>query len=220
MLLVSVQLPALAKARNHTYLAQCAANLRQLTMAYHIYGAENNDHLPAATAGYWAWDMPWSLGTTFGGYGAPRNAFYCPANPGQNIDAFWNWVPNGFRVIGYALTLTGGGDISSTNWNPTLTPQPIPYGPIYLPPQLASHRVLVADATVSAWGQDTEANRATYNYTSIQGAYPAPMRTSHVDRFLPAGGNLAMLDGHVEWRSFQQMHVRTPPGADLPVFWW
>jgi prepilin-type processing-associated H-X9-DG protein len=41
-----------------------------------------------------------------------------------------------------------------------------------------------------------------------------------VDRFLPAGGNVGMLDGHVEWRVFPQMHVRTPQGSGTPVFWW
>src|SRR6516162_2922213 len=90
VLLVIVQLPALAKARHQTTLAQCAANLRQVTMALHIYGTENNDKLPTATAGYWAWDMPWNLATTLGVYGAPRNALYCPANPQPNVDGYWN----------------------------------------------------------------------------------------------------------------------------------
>jgi prepilin-type processing-associated H-X9-DG protein len=220
VLLASVQLPALAKVRHHTNVAQCAGNLRQVTMAYHIYGTENNDHLPATTAGSWAWDMPWNLATSLGAYGAPRTALYCPANPGQNVDGLWNFSPNSFRVIGYALTLTGGGSISSTNWNPTLTPQPIAFGPAILSPPLVSQRVLVADATLSLVGQNNEANRATYNYTSIPGGFSSTMRTSHVDRFLPAGGNLGMLDGHVEWRAFQQMHVRTPPAAGTPVFWW
>jgi prepilin-type N-terminal cleavage/methylation domain-containing protein/prepilin-type processing-associated H-X9-DG protein len=221
ILLASTQLPALAKARHHTDVSQCAANLRQVTMAYHIYGTENNDHLPAATAGYWAWDMPWNLATTLSGYGAPRNALYCPANSGQNVDGLWNAAPGSYRTIGYALTLPGGGSISPTNWNPTLTPQAIPYGPVIMRPPLVSQRVLVADATLSQPGQDNEANRATYNYTTLAGgSYPRAPATSHLDRFLPAGGNLGMLDGHVEWRVFQQMHVRTPPGSGTPVFWW
>jgi prepilin-type processing-associated H-X9-DG protein len=164
--------------------------------------------------------LPWDLGTTLGRYGASRAALYCPANPGQNIDNLWNYVPNYYRIIGYSMTLSGGPSISGTNWNATLTPQPILYGPIIGPPALASQRVLVADATLSQSGQDNEASRSSYNYSSIQGSYAAPMRTSHLDRSLPAGGNLGMLDGHVEWRSFQAMHVRTPQGSGTPVFWW
>ena len=35
---------------------------------------------------------------------------------------------------------------------------------------------------------------------------------------LPAGGNLVMTDGHVEWRTFTNMAPRT--GGEIPVFWW
>ena len=38
---------------------------------------------------------------------------------------------------------------------------------------------------------------------------------------IPAGGNLIMLDNHVEWRKFDKMYVRTSPnGSGLPPFWW
>jgi len=219
-LLVIIQWPALAKATHQTTRAQCAANLRQVTMAFHIYASENSGKLPSGMAGSWAWDIPWDFATALGRYGAPRNTLYCPATPEQNIDPLWNYVPNNYRVIDYALTLVGGGSISPTNQNASLTPQTIPFGPAQYPPPLASQRVLLADATLSQPGQDTEANRASYNYTTIIGGYPQHLRTSHLDRFLPAGGNLAMVDGHVEWRVFSQMHVRTPSGSGTPVFWW
>src|SRR6516225_8935236 len=197
-LLVVIQWPALAKATHQTTRAQCAANLRQVTMAFHIYATENIGKLPSGTVGFWAWDIPWDFATTLGKYGAPRNTLYCPANPGQNLDPLWNYVANNYRVIDYALTLVGGGSISSSNQNATLTPQSIPFGPGIYPPPLASQRVLLADATLSQPGQDNEAIRNSYNYTSIQGGFPPPLRSSHVDRFLPVGGNLAMVDGHVE----------------------
>lgn len=34
---------------------------------------------------------------------------------------------------------------------------------------------------------------------------------------LPAGGNLLFLDGHVAWRRFQEMRIRT---VGEPAFWW
>jgi prepilin-type processing-associated H-X9-DG protein len=221
-LMAALGLPAIAKTRHQTVVAQCAANLTQVTTALHIYGSENKDRLPSApTNGLpWAWDMPWDLGPTLGRYGASRNALYCPANPGQNVDNLWNYAPNSYRVIGYSMTLSGAPSVNVSNWNATLTPQWIPYGPISIPPPLASQRVLVGDATLSQSGQDNEASRSSYNYSSIQGSYVTPMRTSHLDRSLPIGGNLGMLDGHVEWRSFQAMHVRTPQGSFTPVFWW
>jgi len=164
-LLVVIQWPALAKATHQTTRAQCAANLRQVTMAFHIYATENIGKLPSGTVGFWAWDIPWDFATTLGKYGAPRNTLYCPANPGQNLDPLWNYVANNYRVIDYALTLVGGGSISSSNQNATLTPQSIPFGPGIYPPPLASQRVLLADATLSQPGQDNEAIRNSYNYT-------------------------------------------------------
>jgi prepilin-type processing-associated H-X9-DG protein len=43
--------------------------------------------------------------------------------------------------------------------------------------------------------------------------------SAHLDRRFPAGGNLAMLDGHVEWRKFEDTTARTSSGSS-PVFWW
>ncbi len=219
LLLASLSLATLARTTHHTTRAACAANLRQVTMAFHIYGTENNQQLPAA-AGYWAWDIPWDLAAALGRYGAPRNSLYCPANPDRNADALWNYAPNRYRIIGYALTLANGGSISVTNWNSTLTPQPLAFGPIMMPPPLASKRVLMADATLSQIGQNNEAYRDGYDYVHLQGSYASQRASSHLDRLLPAGGNLGMLDGHVEWRTFQNMHVRTAVGSLTPVFWW
>jgi prepilin-type processing-associated H-X9-DG protein len=35
---------------------------------------------------------------------------------------------------------------------------------------------------------------------------------------MPTGGNLLMLDNHVEWRKFNSMLPRTI--GNVPVFWW
>jgi prepilin-type processing-associated H-X9-DG protein len=37
---------------------------------------------------------------------------------------------------------------------------------------------------------------------------------------IPSGGNVAMLDGHVEWRPFASMLPRVPGASPTPVFWW
>jgi prepilin-type processing-associated H-X9-DG protein len=43
---------------------------------------------------------------------------------------------------------------------------------------------------------------------------------------LPAGGNLGMLDGHVQWRKFDLMHIRASGGIwsgannSCPTYWW
>jgi prepilin-type processing-associated H-X9-DG protein len=66
--------------------------------------------------------------------------------------------------------------------------------------------------------QSIETDRNIYNYVSIRGGFPKAHLTSHLILKLPSGGNLGMLDGHVEWRDFADMHPRTSSGN--PVFWW
>jgi prepilin-type processing-associated H-X9-DG protein len=37
----------------------------------------------------------------------------------------------------------------------------------------------------------------------------------------PAGGNIVFLDGHVGWRRFEKMTIRTTDNdADHPAFWY
>jgi len=91
---------------------------------------------------------------------------------------------------------------------------------ISYPPPPATDRALLADATISRPGQSTINNRSANVYTGVQGGYMKQHRTSHLDGSLPAGGNVGTLDGHVEWRKFQQMYPRTAEGSGSPVFWW
>ena len=38
------------------------------------------------------------------------------------------------------------------------------------------------------------------NWTDIIGGYSVHHTTGHMNRNVPSGGNLSLLDGHVEWR--------------------
>src|SRR5262249_3305330 len=137
----------------------------------------------------------------------------------QDNDTLWNFATNSFRVIGYAMTFPGTASVTDTNENPSVIPQPIKYVTTMLPAPPVSTRVLMADATISQPGQINEVNRGANTYTGIQGGWAKPHRTSHMQGKLPSGGNVGMLDGHMEWRKFILMHPRTDPGGS-PVFWW
>jgi prepilin-type N-terminal cleavage/methylation domain-containing protein/prepilin-type processing-associated H-X9-DG protein len=73
--------------------------------------------------------------------------------------------------------------------------------------------------------RNNEVDRAGNTYLNIWGGYSDTHpkgwgklnRTSHLAGTMPAGGNLAMLDGHVEWRKFGTMHSRC---LVQPFFWW
>ncbi len=231
-MVAAVALSARAGAKDQSQVAQCSGNLRQFAVALQVYAEENSDKLPNnQNVGYWAWDMPWAVGVNIVQYLAPPNSavasvswrtLYCPGTGWRLTDAdnyrLWNYNPGVYRILGYAATFPNTVTLNPTNANPTLTPQPIPYLAGYLPTVKASQRVLVADGTISSAGQNNPSLKATYNWTDIPGFNPH-QTSAHLEGPLPLGGNVAMLDGHVEWRKLAQMLPRTT-GTSVPVFWW
>jgi prepilin-type N-terminal cleavage/methylation domain-containing protein/prepilin-type processing-associated H-X9-DG protein len=220
--LVCLACPALAGSKLQSKQAQCAGNLRQLALAHLNSAADASDRLPSQTGGNWLWDTSTSLTDTLIAHGATRNSMYCPGFPAQNNDTLWNFG-GVFRVIGYALTVPGTTTLLASNVNPSIQPQFVRLGPATLGLPSPASRALVADATISAAGQNSTnpVTQASYNYTAIQGGWSQPHRAAHMATVTPAGGNVGMLDGHVEWRPFRQMTARTGPGVSAaPIFWW
>jgi prepilin-type processing-associated H-X9-DG protein len=147
--------------------------------------------------------------------------------PNLPVSYFWDFAGDTVRVIGYALTLPNNSSINPTNWNYTSIPQPIPTGGPgggEYPTPSSSERPLAACATLSANGENSTAPAtiAGYNFTHIITGVYQPHRTSHLTGNLPTGGNVAMLDGHTEWRKFDKMLPRVAGGvpATTPTFWW
>ncbi len=137
---------------------------------------------------------------------------------------------SGFRVIGYAQTFFGtalysGAFVTNTNQKITATVTPSASGlPGGLPIGNLSNRPLTACATLNGPGpngsgpygdSDVYATFATYNWIDVDGGYAfAGATKGHISAHLgssrvPAGGNILMLDGHVEWRPFGMMVNRT-----------
>lgn len=228
-ILAAMLLPALAKAKERARRTQCLNNLHQFGIAMFIYANDSKDKFPRS-GGNWAWDLPWDVGNLFEQSGTKWKIMYCPGTAPRFTDEdnfnLWNYTKymgggEIYRVLGYTMTLPGTPTVIATNQNPSIIPQPTQVGAFTIPVESASQRVLAADATLSA-GAD-EANRQNNNYVTVQGGYQNPIGTykphtsPHLQGPLPSGGNLVMLDGHVEWRKFRLMHVRTTAG---PYFWW
>ena len=202
--------------------AQCASNLHQFTMAMHMLVNENDDKFPTNSVGFWAWDTLSAVGTFVEDTGCKWTVMYCPGTSPRFTEAInfqlYNYTPN-FRVLGYVTTLPGTYGVQVTNHNPTLTPPLVQTAPFAFTRALPAQRVLLADATVSDASQNNIGLYETYNYTQIVGGFPSPHLSPHLTGRLPAGGNLGMLDGHVEWRRFNEMHPRSP-NVGVPTFWW
>ena len=60
----------------------------------------------------------------------------------------------------------------------------------------------------------------TYNWIGLINTYN--YATSHMDNAkLPAGVNIGMIDGHVEWRSFISKYVQPRAGdAGSPIYYY
>ena len=96
---------------------------------------------------------------------------------------------------------------------------------LFRAPPAASDRPLVACVAMSANGNNTtRRNPITmdqyYRRSPDNHGVAFQHRTSHLKRGnVPRGGNIGMLDGHVEWRPFLQMLPRTDD-TDCPCYWW
>ncbi len=231
-ILAALLLPALAKSKDQAIRTECKNNLNQFNIALHIYANENKDLLPQQPNDggvYWAWDLPWNEGLNLLADGMIWRTFYCPGTAWKfsdtnNYDLFYNYAPGNIHVVGYALTLPGtaeftqAGPLTNINYKMSLPttwqvgPETIQYGAV-------SQRVLMSCGTLEAAGL----------WNSVEGGYtvngkPYTHTSAHLrNANLPAGGNLGMIDGHVEWREFKYMVKRTDSGSGVvgePAFWW
>jgi prepilin-type N-terminal cleavage/methylation domain-containing protein len=220
-ILAGLLLPALSSAKEKAIRIKCLSNEKQLTLAIFNFATESDDNLPAMGSGSWAWDIPVDVVATMtNSGGATREIFYCPANQDQNVDGLWNY--GAYRVTGYAMTFPNTGGVQQTNWNGKLSS----LGSAITNSTFSS-RVLLADTTLSAPGDNNFALKNLYTYYNIMGGYKPPgwlgHRSNHLNsKKIPTGGNEAMLDGHVEWRKFATFTPRTDPAAagPPPTFWW
>jgi prepilin-type processing-associated H-X9-DG protein len=229
-LLLFIVLPALGRVTGKTIIAQCAANLEQYDLALQIYGNENQDNLPNSPGGNWVWDASPSLVAALTNAGVKWNNLYCPGTSPRFTEQddlnLFNFEPGVMRVLGYASTLPcasfESGDFS-TNVNTTLSMDRAADSYGWFFPIIPASRPLVADATLTDSGASfTYAIMLAYNWSSIDGGYVynghrKPHLSAHLNSLIPLGGNIGMLDGHVEWRNFKDM---LPRDGYSPYFYW
>jgi prepilin-type N-terminal cleavage/methylation domain-containing protein/prepilin-type processing-associated H-X9-DG protein len=233
-ILASLLLPALSKAKNKAKRISCMSNLKQISLGIIMYANDFNDRCPSNNVANnnWPWDMedkPF-FQTFSQSAGLTQNVLYCPANPDQNNNTLWLYAGGAIHVTGYAYTFPGTAGLLFTNINTRIYPESIAYGPIVMPPASPSSRVLTADATISAHGQTVAPAPATYDFSKnltggaiLPNGQPFHHRTNHLGSGgRPEGGNVAMLDGHAQWRKFENMVSRMDPAdpATTLTFWW
>ncbi|MGD0077503.1 MAG: prepilin-type N-terminal cleavage/methylation domain-containing protein [Sedimentisphaerales bacterium] len=236
-LLMAVLLPSLNRARMQAKKITCANNLKQLYIGMNLFASDNGGQLPLNESGYWLWDIAYSTSNYIIRTGAEKPMFYCPAEPSKNCKMAIVWqfsqaaTPPGFpcnavsgdveepktgldtlyRVTGYFWLMdTMQGRVVQ----PLGTPKK--YWVKRVDQKFSSTTELVTDATLST---TRDANTASFDKVpgglfTMCSLYD---RTNHLKKAKPEGGNILFLDGHTEWRQFNEMQVRYVNG---PCFWW
>ncbi len=197
-ILAAMLLPAIQKAKERSRRAVCLSNLRQIGSVLNIYSNENNGYLPMhpGTVGPWLWDLPVATRDAIVRAGAQRHIFYCPSGSIQDTDELWSF--GGYCVTGYFWLM----ERVSRQFPPLR-------GKSYqtrIDGDNPTKTEIVLDSVISQ-GR---------NFTEVWGGWNRPHRTSHLDDYKPAGGNILFLDGHAKWRNFEEMEIRLDP----PEQWW
>jgi len=133
VILISILVPSVTFAREQSRRANCAANLRNLFMAFRGYAIDHQDNVPQTkAAGNWMWDQAYATRDVvvkyyLGGTGtldanyignttnqalvnyrpAWRHIWFCPSYTDEDIDGIWTFqdpsAANTYGVTGYAL---------------------------------------------------------------------------------------------------------------------
>jgi len=145
--------------------------------------------------------------------GASRDCFYCPSGAFQNTDELWDY--SSYTVTGYFFLI----DRECTAEG-RLLPGNRFYGSV-LQMEDPGTAPLVTDASLS-----NGPNRETAQFMNVKGGWYYIHRTSHIEpvgpdgdetKPKPLGTNILFGDGHVDWRKWADMELRTTAG---PNEWW
>ncbi len=213
-ILAAMLLPALAKAKERAKIANCKSNMHQLGLATLMYANDNSDKLPdLQNYGVWFWDMWRPAASNLLENVKRPDIFYCPNEyylykdngPPDAWNAFQDYVVTGYIwLFPNAPGMNQSPVIGGTNMVTKITRG---RGDLSV-----SGTEMIVDATISVL-----AATGGRRYTDIAGAGGSKVRSAHLERSYPSGGNVCFLDNHVEWRRYPAMTNRIAPRG-LPQF--
>ena len=213
-ILAALLLPALARAKEQGKRTSCKSNMHQLGLATLMYANDNRDRLPdLQNYGVWFWDMSRPVATNLLENVRRTDIFYCPNEyylyqqngPPDAWSAFPNYVVTGYIwLFPNAPGMNQNPYIGGSNMVTRIT-----QGRGIM--SLADTEMIV-DATISVL-----VPTGGRKYLDIPAGGGSKVRTAHLEKAGPAGGNVCFLDNHLEWRKYVSMTNKiSPPG--LPRF--
>jgi len=210
-ILAALMLPALAGAKERARRVACKNAMRQFALATHMYADDNEQRLPTGASNKGPDDdhLP-VLGTATSNaivyYAGSERIAHCP-NFGDYFIRKQAERPFEEQEYGYVVGFNYHGGHTNTPW-PALPG----HGAVWLSPQRATDApdlVLVSDMNdwSPGYGQ-TFAPHGRNGPVFTAGDYSNPDASGASSADLgAAGGNVALLDGSVAWRSVKQMRI-------------
>lgn len=224
-LLISILLPALSKARRSATKVKCMNNLRSTGQLFFVYSANNSGWLPcgsdpATVQSNWLWDVPVPTRDLIVDNGGLRKIFYCPEFQDQDTDGLWNFTST-ISVWGYVFLFDR--DFAGTPAPNYSKPQPLvqlAYQTRTAPVQPRNDPAVTflpaADTELGADAAPAQDAAGTI-FGGVKGGFQYNHQVSHVgNNGKPEGVNVLFMDGHVVWRPFVEMKVRTTSSP----YWW
>jgi len=242
-LLLGILLPALQAVREQSRRVVCGQNEKNTALGLFLYANDYDGKLPGNEVDRWLFDVSyWTTDIILATGAFDRHIFYCPSWRQRDNIIFWRYgedlragtpesypVPepqdeatrkNMHRIMGYFWFI----DIVRGRSNPPMSPdgRHTEWVRSVAATKAAPATVeLMADVTASD-GPDRSQSDFTKATGGCWSRWQVYDRTNHLRKGKrPAGGNVLFVDGHVDWRRFNEMEHRWFwQHYSNPCFWW
>ncbi len=211
-LLMSIMLPALGRAREMARQVSCASNMRQISLAFNMFGMSNEDEIPVASKimganNPWIWALlPYIQGDENKSqtFERPAELWFCPSDRDPYPSLF---APHGQEYTSYALNGYYQPAKGGSGWSAG-TPE-IRIGPAggYKYTQIKNTSSVMLMMETSFYGQvyDMENSRVSSYSLPREGHHRNTSGFYHLGKM-----NLMFVDGHIE-------SIRGKKAAPWPV---
>jgi prepilin-type N-terminal cleavage/methylation domain-containing protein/prepilin-type processing-associated H-X9-DG protein len=242
-LLLGILLPALGVVREQGRRAVCGQNEKNTALGLFLYANDSDGKLPRNALDQWLFDVSyWTTDIILKTGAFDRHIFYCPSWKQRDNIIFWRYGENlaagtpetyptpeptdeptrkkHHRIMGYFWFI----DTINGRSNPPMSPDKVhkEWVRSLVDTKRAPATVeLIADTTAS-----NGPNRLQSDFTKATGGcwdrWHVYDRTNHLKGgSRPAGSNILFVDGHVQWRHFNELEHRWFwQSFGNPCFWW
>ena len=234
-LMLATLATTLSKVKERAYYTLCANNIRNILISLDVYALENDYNLPLNKQTSWLYDISYSTTDFVMETGGEKKTFYCPCDKTHDPDdpKIWQFSQvvsgdNGPEPLG-KTERDEERRITSYFWLMDLVggryPQPSGSGSKEWVRKTTCKRPteteLVCDVTFSD-GVEGDSNFSVNlgqggGSGGMLGSLGIVTATNHMESGEPIGGYTGFVDGHLDWRRFEDMEARYIQGG---YHWW